>query len=138
MSVCLKVLEQPMKASNKRIFWIYLMVFGGIGLTIGRVLFDERYKYGLYVTIPETMKKIDNLEARVWKKYDELDAVYNLPKEFSGKAFMNLYHSYRRVRYIRKLELEKAQTSLLIEDAKEIDKKLVELEKKLTGNNFRI
>jgi hypothetical protein len=131
-----KVLEKEIRDSNRYLFWFYLAVFGAIGFYIGLALFDERYRYFLYVTKPHIMRRVNQAEDWTAANWAALNATYDIPQEVSFAALRKFYQSVRRVRLQRSLEKEDQHVTALIEDAKEMDKKLLEWEKKLTGKNL--
>ncbi len=137
MKVSSIVLEKEIRDSNRYLFWLYAMAFGSIGFYIGLILFDERYRYYLAVFKPHIMKRVTLCED--WSKieWDKLNQTYDLPKDASWAAVRKLYQSIKRVRMLRQLEHKDKEVTALIEDAKEIDKKLLDLERKLTGTNLQ-
>lgn len=64
---------------NQYIFYLYFLFFLNLGIFLGRYIFDENYRYYLYVWYPDQIKEIDHFFAE-FKKFRK---AYDFPENIS-------------------------------------------------------
>ena len=90
-----------------------------LGLNIGKLLFDEKFRYYLYVMVPDIMYQVDKVTDLASDKWTATKDEYNLPTNFSreqiGKFVWSLRERREKNKELRAVEKEKQRRESLRE-----------------------
>ena len=121
-------MRSRVERSNKFLFFLHFGFTFTVGYFTSRVLYDEKMRYAWYTMLPDNMRTLDELCERAMMALAFYDQKYDIPHELTFPALRKFYMSVKRERLTESKKAKKLETEKLIEDARLLDKKLLELE----------
>ena len=113
------VLKLRIAKNNNYLFFLYFFFFLNFGIYLGRYIYDENYRYYLYVWYPDQMKEIDLF----FKNFRKFKKDFDFPDKFSyDQSRLFLAKNINRLQnFIINFFLDSRNKEVIIDEQKEMD-----------------
>ncbi len=114
-------MDFEIRESDRALPLIFFFMGSILGMYIGKLLYDERFRYFHFVMVPDVIYQFDQTTAVIRKNVDASVDYYHLPTELSLEAFGKLFtrlwelrheHRMRRVKEKKEKKIEDLERSL--------------------------
>ena len=113
------MIEYEITESDRRLKAIFFFLGAFFGINIGKLLFDEKYRYYLYVNMPDIIHSYDKHKDELLNQLCYIQQEYKIPTSLSKEEFGEFLDGIKERRLQRRAEKDQEKEKRRKEGIKE-------------------